>query len=63
MPAPGKVYRFVIIPGIITDPIKLTIYSPDCPDLTIIDLPGITRIPLANSDQPDNIEEITKDLA
>lgn len=26
------------------DPIKLKIYSNDCPDLTIIDLPGITRI-------------------
>lgn len=32
--------------GIIDDPIKLTIYSNDCPDLTLVDLPGITRIPL-----------------
>ena len=29
---------------IVNDPIKLKIYSNDCPDLTIIDLPGITRI-------------------
>jgi len=36
--------------GIINSPIKLSIYSPDCPDLTIIDLPGITRIPLKDSD-------------
>ena len=37
--------------GIVNDPIKLTIYSADCPDLTIIDLPGITRIDFA--DQKD----------
>lgn len=32
--------------NIINNPIKLSIYSSTCPDLTIIDLPGITRIPL-----------------
>jgi dynamin 1-like protein len=36
--------------GIINTPIVLTIYSPECPDLTLIDLPGITRIPLKDSD-------------
>ena len=36
--------------GIVDDPIILTVYSASCPDLTLIDLPGITRIPLANSD-------------
>lgn len=46
--------------GIIDDPIVLTVYSPDCPDLTIIDLPGITRIP--HGDQPSNIAEITKNM-
>ena len=35
-------------------------YSADCPDLTIIDLPGITRI--AHGDQPKNIEQITKNM-
>lgn len=30
--------------AIVNDPIKLKIYSTDCPDLTLIDLPGITRI-------------------
>ena len=35
-------------------------YSADCPDLTIIDLPGITRI--AYGDQPKNIEQITKNM-
>lgn len=36
--------------GIVDKPIVLTIYSHTCPDLTLIDLPGITRIPLAGSD-------------
>jgi dynamin 1-like protein len=49
--------------GIVDDPIVLTIYSSTCPDLTLIDLPGITRIPLAGSDQPDDIERITKEMA
>ena len=41
-------------------PIVCTVYSPVVPDLTLIDLPGITRNPTA--DQPANIEEITKGL-
>ena len=48
--------------GIVKDAIVLTIYSKDCPDLTLIDLPGITRVPLANSDHPNNIEEVTKNI-
>jgi GTP-binding protein EngB required for normal cell division len=47
--------------NIIDDPIILTIFSPTCPDLTLIDLPGITRI--AVGDQPKNIYEITKEMA
>lgn len=46
--------------NIIDNPIILRIYSSNCPDLTVIDLPGITRIPIG--DQPKNIERITKDL-
>jgi vacuolar protein sorting-associated protein 1 len=49
--------------GIVDKPIVLNIYSHTCPDLTLIDLPGITRIPMAGSDQPKNIEEITKGMA
>jgi replication fork clamp-binding protein CrfC len=49
--------------GIVDQPIILNIHSPTCPDLTLVDLPGITRIPLKGSDQPDNIEEITKRMA
>ena len=48
--------------NIINKPIKLTVTSCFCPDLTLIDLPGITKIPLAGSDQPKNIEEITKNM-
>ena len=29
---------------VVPDPIVMTVYSSDCPDLTVIDLPGITRI-------------------
>lgn len=32
--------------NIVNKPIRLRIYSKTCPDLTVIDLPGITRIPL-----------------
>ena len=49
--------------NIVDKPILLRIHSPTCPDLTLIDLPGITRIPLANSGQPQNIEEVTKRMA
>ena len=36
--------------NIVDKPIVLNVYSHTCPDLTLIDLPGITRIPLAGSD-------------
>jgi len=49
--------------GIIDKPIILQVFSHTCPDLTLIDLPGITRIPLAGSDQPENIEKITRAMA
>jgi replication fork clamp-binding protein CrfC len=49
--------------GIVDKPIILNIYSHTCPDLTLIDLPGITRIPMAGSDQPNNIEQITRAMA
>lgn len=48
--------------GIIDKPIVLQVFSHTCPDLTLIDLPGITRIPLAGSDQGENIEKVTKDM-
>lgn len=42
------------------DPLIINIYSQTCPNLTIIDLPGITRVPVGS--QPKNIEEITKEM-
>lgn len=41
--------------GISQDLISLEIASPDVPDLTLIDLPGITRV--AVKDQPEDIGE------
>lgn len=49
--------------NIVDKSIVLNVYSHTCPDLTLIDLPGITRIPLAGSDQPNNIEQITRAMA
>jgi dynamin 1-like protein len=40
--------------NIVDKPIVLNVYSQTCPDLTLIDLPGITRVPIGN--QPKNIE-------
>ena len=47
--------------NIVDKPIVLNVYSPTCPDLTLVDLPGVTRVPVGN--QPKNIEEITKNMA
>mgnify|MGYP003878041433 FL=1 len=46
--------------NIVDKAIVLTVYSPSAPDLTVIDLPGITRNPVG--DQPKNIEEITRNM-
>ena len=46
--------------NIVDKPIVLNIFSHTCPDLTLIDLPGVTRIPIG--DQPQNIEQITKSM-
>lgn len=47
--------------NIVDKEIVLTVYAPNAPDLTVIDLPGITRNPVG--DQPKNIEEITRNMA
>ena len=45
----------------VTDkPINLKIYSPNVVNLTLIDLPGLTRNPVG--DQPRNIEEILRNM-
>ena len=48
--------------GIVNDPIILTIYATGAPDLTLIDLPGITRVPVKGSDQKDDVEKVTQIL-
>lgn len=49
--------------GIVNIPIIMTIYSNECPDLTMVDLPGITRIAIKGSDQQEvDIEKVTKDM-
>ena len=47
--------------NIVDKEIIMTVYSANAPDLTVIDLPGITRNPIG--DQPKNIEEITRNMA
>eukprot|EP01113_Clastostelium_recurvatum_P038279 TRINITY_DN5709_c0_g1_i1.p1 TRINITY_DN5709_c0_g1~~TRINITY_DN5709_c0_g1_i1.p1 ORF type:complete len:670 (-),score=121.19 TRINITY_DN5709_c0_g1_i1:8-2017(-) len=42
--------------SVVDKPIHLTVYRPEVPDLTLIDLPGITRN--AVGDQPKNIGDI-----
>ena len=43
--------------NIVDKPIILNVYSQTCPDLTLVDLPGVTRVPVGK--QPKNIEQIT----
>ena len=47
--------------NIVNEPIVLTVYSSTVPNLTLVDLPGITRVAIEG--QPENIEEITKKMA
>ena len=47
--------------NIVDDPIVLNVYSHTCPDLTLIDLPGITLIPVKG--QPENIKQVTSQMA
>ncbi len=49
--------------GIVNKAITMEVYSTSCPDLTLIDLPGITKVPLKGSDHGDDIEEVTKNMA
>lgn len=46
--------------GISKESINLKIYSPHVLNLTVVDLPGVTRVPIG--DQPDNIEEQIKTM-
>jgi len=42
-------------------PIQLTVYSPQVPNLTLVDMPGLTKIPVG--DQPASITQDIEDMA
>ena len=44
-----------------SDPIRLAIHSPHVIDLSLVDLPGMTKVPIA--DQPADIEQQLRDMA
>ena len=46
--------------GISSEPIILKIFSPNLVDLTLVDLPGIVKVPIG--DQPENIDQLVKNL-
>lgn len=46
--------------GISKEPIILRIFSPRVIPLTLVDTPGVTRIPIG--DQPKDIEKLVRDL-
>ncbi|XP_034230599.1 dynamin-1-like protein [Thrips palmi] len=46
--------------NIISTPITLKVYSPEVVNLTLVDLPGLTKV--AVGDQPENIEEQVEEL-
>ncbi|KAJ3031103.1 UNVERIFIED_CONTAM: vacuolar protein sorting-associated protein 1 [Siphonaria sp. JEL0065] len=46
--------------GISSQPINLRVYSPNVLTLTLIDLPGLTRVPVG--DQPKDIERLIRDM-
>lgn len=48
--------------NIVADPIKVTIYSHSCPDLTLVDLPGIAKVKKKGSSQGTDIESVTKGM-
>ena len=47
--------------NISAEPIRLAIYSPHVVDLSLVDLPGMTKVPIA--DQPADIERQLRDMA
>ncbi len=45
---------FHSVQGITSEPINLKIFSPKVVNLTLVDLPGLTKVPVG--DQPEDIE-------
>jgi dynamin GTPase len=46
--------------GLSRNPITLRVYSPDVLDLTLVDLPGLTKVHVG--DQPENIEKLIEEM-
>ena len=46
--------------GVSADPIRLTLYSPNVLSLTLVDLPGLTKVPVG--DQPANIQTQIREM-
>ena len=46
--------------GISNEPIRLRVFSPHVLNLTLVDLPGITRVPVG--DQPQDIESLMRNM-
>jgi dynamin 1-like protein len=46
--------------GVSPNPINLRIFSPNVVTLTLVDLPGLTKVPVG--DQPKDIEKLIKDM-
>jgi dynamin 1-like protein len=46
--------------GISSKSINLKIFSPFVLNLTLVDLPGVTKVP--TGDQPDNVEELIRNM-
>ena len=53
-------FDYLLLQGISADPINLKIYSQNVVNLTLVDLPGITKVPVG--DQPEDIEQQIKEL-
>lgn len=51
---------FIIKQGICHDHISLKIFSPNVLNLTLVDLPGMTKVPVG--DQPTDIEQQIKEM-
>uniref|UniRef100_A0A673BU32 Dynamin-1-like protein n=1 Tax=Sphaeramia orbicularis TaxID=375764 RepID=A0A673BU32_9TELE len=56
----NKVKFSVFFPGISDEPIHLKVFSPHVVNLTLVDLPGITKVPVG--DQPKDIEIQIREL-
>lgn len=48
--------------NVVDIPINIRIKSPDVPNLSVVDLPGLTNIALTDQGQPDNIKDMIESM-